>query len=145
MKPHIAQTIADLTQEVDRLKGIIEILTSYGNATAEPSSVPVRIIEPTDMVAAINETLTPPTTFAGAMKQVLREAAGGLTITQIFDAVQTRWPSILERDKGLPYDISNVEANIKYWFAQQKVDKHGIGAQATYTVVDKDFFQPIVE
>ena len=79
-----------------------------------------------------------PATFAGAMKRVMRESQKHLTVNEIFIAIQTGWPALIEER-----DARNVSMNVAYWASKSHVEKHGMGAMATFEVKNRDFFKEI--
>lgn len=193
MKPHIAQTIADLRLEVNRLQGIIDLLTVWGKATSkEPmpgseiqnsmeavvkkveadvttyrsitprrrsrqteidcpitaayeraEAVTLAENKPTTLTteqldAKIEADFNAPKTFSGACKRVLRQSMTSLGAHQVLKVIQERWPD-LAPDK----EAGDIEANIRYWVSKGYCEKIGAGPQATFRVIDQEFFKEV--
>jgi hypothetical protein len=83
-------------------------------------------------------TIDAPATFAGAIKRLVRTAAKPLTIQEIINTIQERWPDLADGKDG-----NNVMVNLSYWASQGKCEKIGRGALATFKVLDTDYFQEI--
>ena len=82
----------------------------------------------------------PPASFGSALKRVMRESVHPVTVDEVFNAVQTRWPSLcVDRDR------KNAQENIFYWLSKSYVDKIGISPLATYKVIDQEFFKEKTE
>jgi hypothetical protein len=92
---------------------------------------------PDEAKVSVDKLLTDPETFAAAVKKVMHESAKPLSVTEIFQAVQTRWPGVIGEK-----DASNVAANVAYWAANGKLEKLGMGSLVTFKIIDADFFSP---
>jgi hypothetical protein len=105
-------------------------------ARKKPGRKP-KVVETAAQAAAVVDTvLHGPQSFAGACKRVLREAKNPMSVNDVFDAVQTRWPSICG-DR----DASHAAANVTYWTSKGYMEKIGMGAQATFRILKPEFFQ----
>jgi len=98
-------------------------------------AVPVEQGAPAEPVE-VNITNGAPATFAGAIKRLVRTAANPLTIQEIINTIQERWPDLAEGKDG-----NNVMVNLSYWASQGKCEKLGRGAMATFKVPDAGYFQ----
>ena len=76
-----------------------------------------------------------PATFAGALKRVVREAGKPLTVSEVFKAIESRWPALAEGKDG-----GNVMANLSYAAAQGHCEKLRRGEMATFRILKADYF-----
>jgi hypothetical protein len=139
MKPHIAQTIADLTAERERLQEIIVLLTNYGNATAEPANgtpkeqietihIPGGASNPPGADVTVYREITPrrkytkrepsPLKPAIPIKQIGTETAAEARIESELDAPTTFGGAMKRvlREATNPITIATIWATIKtHW------------------------------
>ncbi len=147
----VKQTIQAVMAERDRLNNLLASLEEFLNGRPQEVKPPrikrVKLsVEPPNLVAgdmvlqagglALIPNGQPPITFGGALKRVMREAVHPVTVDEAFNAVQSRWPSLTE-DR----ERKNAQENIFYWQSKGYVEKNGIGALATYKVIDQEFFK----
>lgn len=105
---------------------------------SRPLSAPAPAVVPAAPAPASSSD-TPPGTFAGAVKRVMREGhAQGklLMVAEIFAAIEARWPELAAEKDG-----NNVMVNLAYAASQGKCEKVGRGALATFKILDAGYFK----
>lgn len=108
-------------------------------AKGKPGRKPKPVQTPAAAKASVQALLHgggDPATFSGACKRVMRESEAPLTVAEIYTLVQAAWPALCDGK-----DASNVMANLTYAAAQNKCEKLGRGEQATFRILDAEYFK----
>ncbi|MEI6076729.1 MAG: hypothetical protein WCS94_14195 [Verrucomicrobiota bacterium] len=158
---HINSRISTLTTMRDALASFEQELISLAETAPKPAkpAKPAKAARRTPRPAVVRASKAPakratvaaapaatassaapangePVTFAGAIKRMVRESAKPMTISEIYSAIQSRWPALAEDKDG-----NNVMVNLTYWASQGKCEKLGRGALATFKVLEPEYFQ----
>ena len=144
---HIEQTIADLEARKEKLDGIIIVLRELceKSSSSPPSPQAKRTYKkravgaPQTPQAQVSKIVSGVLTLAGAMKIEILKFSKPFLTDELRQAVKTRHP-----DFSAAADTTGFYGNLSYWASKEKLEKVGAGSLASYRIIDRDFFQTLM-